>query len=188
MERNRAPPAGSGAGMATVTVRVCCAKEERALFCNKCGRFNPEDSVFCARCGARFESEYAGLEETTVGLPAVEAESEEEIVLPPPSEPLEEGSAVLMIRKGPDAGMRFVIDHDLIAIGRHPESDIFLDDITVSRRHAQIRREGSGFSLTDTGSLNGTYLNRERIEMSPLRSGDEIQIGKYRMLFFTAAG
>ena len=158
------------------------------MFCNRCGHFNPEDSVFCARCGVRLERDYAALEETTVGLPAVEGESEEEIVVSPPSEALEEGSAVLIIRKGPDAGMRFIIDSDLIVIGRHPESDIFLDDITVSRRHAQIRREESGFSLMDTGSLNGTYLNRERIEVSPLSSGNEIQIGKYRMLFFTATG
>lgn len=158
------------------------------MFCNKCGHFNPEESVFCARCGARLDREQAGHGETTVGLPAVESESEEEIEVPPLTEPLEEGSAALVIRKGPDAGMRFVIDRDLIVIGRHPESDIFLDDITVSRRHAEIRREEAAFSLLDTGSLNGTYLNRERIEISPLSSGDEIQIGKFRLLFFTAAG
>jgi pSer/pThr/pTyr-binding forkhead associated (FHA) protein len=95
---------------------------------------------------------------------------------------------MLVIKKGPDAGMSFVISRPLIVIGRHPESDIFLDDITVSRRHAEIRRRGDSFALVDTGSLNGTYLNRERIETSDLGNGDEIQIGKFRLLFFAGTG
>ena len=154
------------------------------MFCTKCGHYNPESSIFCARCGARFEPEDEHHGEITVGLPAVEAEIEDEIEVSLPIEPLEAGSAILVIRKGPDAGMRFVINREVIVIGRHPESDIFLDDITVSRRHAEIRRESTGYSITDTGSLNGTYLNRERIEVSSLGSGDEIQIGKFRLLFF----
>ncbi len=158
------------------------------MFCTKCGNYNPESSVFCARCGARLEHADSGHGETTVGLPAVEAESEEEVEVAPPVEPLEKGSAMLVIKKGPDAGMSFVIDRELIGIGRHPESDIFLDDITVSRRHAEIRRKGDSFTLVDTGSLNGTYLNRERIETSDLDSGDEIQIGKFRLLFFAGTG
>lgn len=158
------------------------------MFCTKCGHYNPESSIFCARCGIRFEQEEAHHGETTVGLPAVEAEAEEEIEVSLPIEPLEEGSAILVIRKGPDAGMRFVINRDVIVIGRHPESDIFLDDITVSRRHAEIRRDGTAFSLLDTGSLNGTYLNRERIEVSSIDNGDEIQIGKFRLLFFAGTG
>lgn len=158
------------------------------MFCTKCGHFNPEDSVFCARCGMRFQQEDSGRGDSTVGLPAVEAETEEEIEVPLPMEPLEEGSAILVIKKGPDAGMRFVINRDVIVIGRHPESDIFLDDITVSRRHAEIRRDGAAFSLLDTGSLNGTYLNRERIEISSIENGDEIQIGKFRLLFFAGTG
>ncbi|MEW6553042.1 MAG: FHA domain-containing protein [Actinomycetota bacterium] len=157
------------------------------MFCTKCGHFNPENSVFCARCGIRFEAE-GGHGETTVGLPAVESEIEEEIEVSLPIEFPEEGGAILVIKKGPDAGMRFALNRDLISIGRHPESDIFLDDITVSRRHAEIRREGGAYSLLDTGSLNGTYLNRERIEASPLADGDEIQIGKFRLLFFSGSG
>jgi pSer/pThr/pTyr-binding forkhead associated (FHA) protein len=123
-----------------------------------------------------------------VGLPAVEAETEEEVEVAPPLEPLEKGSAMLVIKKGPDAGMSFTIDRDAIVIGRHPESDIFLDDITVSRRHAEIHREGTDFTLVDTGSLNGTYLNRERIESAALSNGDEVQIGKFRLLFFAGTG
>lgn len=158
------------------------------MFCTKCGHFNPESSVFCARCRTPFEQEDASHGETTVGLPAIEVESEEEVEVSLPIEPLEKGSAMLVIKKGPDAGMRFTINRDVIGIGRHPESDIFLDDITVSRRHAEIHREGFAFSLLDTGSLNGTYLNRERIESSSLSNGDEIQIGKFRLLFFAGAG
>jgi hypothetical protein len=158
------------------------------LFCTKCGHFNPENSVFCSRCGVRFEAGEMGQGDTTVGLPAVESEIEDEVEISLPIELPEEGGAILMIKKGPDAGMRFAINRDAISIGRHPESDIFLDDITVSRRHAEIRREGSVYSLLDTGSLNGTYLNRERIETSPLEDGDEIQIGKFRLLFFSGTG
>lgn len=158
------------------------------MFCTKCGNFNPESSVFCARCGMRLEHAETGHGETTVGLPAVEAESEEEVEVAPPAEPLEKGSALLVIKKGPDAGMSFTINRAVIGIGRHPESDIFLDDITVSRRHAEIRRKENAFTLVDTGSLNGTYLNRERIESSALDNGDEIQIGKFRLLFFTGTG
>ncbi|RJP31218.1 MAG: FHA domain-containing protein [Actinobacteria bacterium] len=158
------------------------------MFCTKCGHYNPESSIFCARCGLRFDQEDTSHSDSTVGLPAVEAESEEEIEVSLPTEPLEAGSALLVIRKGPDAGMSFTINRDVIVVGRHPESDIFLDDITVSRRHAEIRREGFTFNLLDTGSLNGTYLNRERIEASPLENGDEVQIGKFRLLFFAGPG
>jgi hypothetical protein len=158
------------------------------VFCTKCGHFNPESSVFCARCGVRFEAEAGGHGESTVGLPAVEADIEDEIEVSLPIEFPEEGGAILVIKKGPDAGMSFTVNREAISIGRHPESDIFLDDITVSRRHAEIRREGNSYSLLDTGSLNGTYLNRERIDASPLEDGDEIQIGKFRLLFFTESG
>jgi len=158
------------------------------MFCTKCGHYNPGNSIFCARCGARFDQDDTSHGDSTVGLPAVESEAEEEVEVPLPTEPLEEGNALLVIKKGPDAGMSFTINRDLIIVGRHPESDIFLDDITVSRRHAEIRREGAAFELLDTGSLNGTYLNRERIETSKLESGDEIQIGKFRLLFFTGTG
>jgi len=158
------------------------------MFCTKCGHYNPESSIFCARCGVRFEGEDASLGETAVGLPAVEAEAEDEVEVSLPTEPLEAGSALLVIKKGPDAGMSFTINRNVIVVGRHPESDIFLDDVTVSRRHAEIRREGNAFNLLDTGSLNGTYLNHERIETSLLENGDEIQIGKFRLLFFAGTG
>jgi hypothetical protein len=157
------------------------------MFCTKCGHYNPESSIYCARCGTPLESSESQEGETTVGIPAVEAETEEEVDFTPPVEPLEKGKALLVIKKGPDTGMSFTINREVIGIGRHPESDIFLDDITVSRRHAEIRRSEDSFTLVDTGSLNGTYLNRERIDNSSLQNGDEIQVGKYRLLFFVGS-
>ncbi len=95
------------------------------------------------------------------------------------------GSGVLIVKRGPDVGAKYVLDHDVIRVGRHPESDIFLDDITVSRRHAEFLRHGPDYVVKDVGSLNGTYVNRERIEEATLASGDEVQIGKFKLLFLT---
>jgi pSer/pThr/pTyr-binding forkhead associated (FHA) protein len=96
---------------------------------------------------------------------------------------LPSGSALLVVRRGPNAGARFLLDGERTTAGRRPDSDIFLDDVTVSRKHAEfIRREGR-FVVRDVGSLNGTYVQRDRIEEATLRAGDEVQIGKYRMIF-----
>ena len=92
-----------------------------------------------------------------------------------------------MVKRGPNAGSRFLLDQDVTTAGRHPDSDIFLDDVTVSRRHAEFRREGSGYAVHDVGSLNGTYVNRERVDAAPLSGGDEVQIGKFRLVYLTAA-
>ena len=94
------------------------------------------------------------------------------------------GSALLVVRRGPNSGSRFLLDSDTTTAGRHPSSDIFLDDVTVSRRHAEFVRAGEGFAVRDVGSLNGTYVNRERIDETPLAGGDEVQIGKYRLVFY----
>ncbi len=95
------------------------------------------------------------------------------------------GTALLAVRRGPNAGARFLLDHDVTTSGRHPDSDIFLDDVTVSRRHAEFHRERATFTVRDVGSLNGTYVNRERVESATLSSGDEVQIGKFRLVFVT---
>jgi pSer/pThr/pTyr-binding forkhead associated (FHA) protein len=100
-------------------------------------------------------------------------------------EGLAPGSALLVVKRGPNAGSRFQLDKDQVSAGRHPDSDIFLDDVSVSRRHAEFRRTGDGFEVVDVGSLNGTYVNREPIESSGLANGDEIQIGKFRLVFLT---
>lgn len=96
------------------------------------------------------------------------------------------GSALLVVRRGPNAGSRFLLDSPVTAAGRHPDSDIFLDDVTVSRRHAEFLRDGNAYTVRDVGSLNGTYLNRERVESAPLTNGDEVQIGKFRLVFLVA--
>ncbi len=98
------------------------------------------------------------------------------------------GSALLVVKRGPNAGSRFLLDRDTTSAGRHPDSDIFLDDVTVSRRHAEFRREGGEFVVIDVGSLNGTYVNREPVDQAVLANGDEVQIGKFRLVFLTGPG
>ncbi len=97
-------------------------------------------------------------------------------------------SALLLVQKGPNAGARYLLNSDLITVGRNPENDIFLDDVTVSRKHAEFHRKGGKFSVKDSGSLNGTYVNGELAEETDLINGDSVQIGKYRLLFITNGG
>ena len=100
---------------------------------------------------------------------------------------LAEGQALLVVKRGPNAGARFLLDQATTTAGRHPEADIFLDDVTVSRRHAEFRKNDDGkFEVVDVGSLNGTYVNREPRNSQVLEVGDEIQIGKFRLVFITA--
>lgn len=101
---------------------------------------------------------------------------------------LGDGSALLLVQKGPNAGARYLLNSDLVTVGRNPESDIFLDDVTVSRKHAEFHRVGKSFSVVDSGSLNGTYVNGELAERTDLVNGDSVQIGKYRLLFMTNGG
>ena len=155
------------------------------MFCTQCGTRNPEGARFCANCGAAlFAADEAPT--TTITLPQ-ETEGEVDSEVAAPVEELREGTAMLVVRRGPNAGSRFLLDKDVVTAGRHPESDIFLDDITVSRRHAEIRRGANGFTVHDVGSLNGTYLNRERVEDGELVAGDELQIGKFKLVFFAGS-
>ena len=154
------------------------------MFCTRCRHDNPPDAHFCANCGNPLDAESPAETTSTIALPTLDEHAEEaggedagvgEGLLP--------GTAMLVVRRGPNAGSRFLLDRDLTTAGRHPDSEIFLDDVTVSRRHAEFRRTAEGFSLHDVGSLNGTYLNRERIEGRELAGGDEVQIGKFRLVF-----
>ncbi|WP_409483012.1 FHA domain-containing protein [Arsenicicoccus dermatophilus] len=97
---------------------------------------------------------------------------------------LRPGTALLVVLRGPNTGARFLLDADEVSAGRHPDSDIFLDDVTVSRRHAVFVRVGDTFEVRDAGSLNGTYVNRERSDAGRLQAGDEVQIGKFRLVFY----
>src|ERR1700710_3077144 len=100
---------------------------------------------------------------------------------------LPSGSALLVVRRGPNVGARFLLDADLTTVGRHPEADIFLDDVTVSRRHAEFLRAGHDFEVKDLGSLNGTYLDGNRIQgTAPLHDGAEVQVGKFRLTFYAS--
>ncbi len=163
--------------------------------CPRCGQQNPEDGRFCTRCGAALTAssgtQGASLDATstmTIGaIDEPQAESTDTLADAHARavEALPGGSALLVVRRGPNAGSRFLLDEDVTTAGRHPESDIFLDDVTVSRRHAEFRRDGGHFSVRDVGSLNGTYVNRERIETATLAGGDEVQIGKFRLVFLT---
>ncbi|WP_311203368.1 FHA domain-containing protein [Streptomyces gossypii] len=169
--------------------------------CPRCGNRVTESSRFCSNCGAPLRGAAPvseGPSETTStisisGLEAYDSEATGQHMLPLPPEAqaaveaLPMGSALLVVRRGPNSGSRFLLDGDLTTAGRHPQSDIFLDDVTVSRRHVEFRRGQGGFTVADVGSLNGTYVNRERIDTGiPLANGDEVQIGKYRVVFFAS--
>ena len=99
---------------------------------------------------------------------------------------LPSSSALLVVRRGPNVGARFLLDADLTTVGRHPEADIFLDDVTVSRRHAEFIRHGTAFQVRDLGSLNGTYFDGVRIEAALLSDGAEVQVGKFRLTFYAS--
>jgi pSer/pThr/pTyr-binding forkhead associated (FHA) protein len=162
-------------------------------FCTRCGHENPADARFCANCGAPLQSsaQAAPADSTSTisisGIEALDTERAGEALSPADQaavDALPAGSALLIVQRGPESGSRFLLDKEVTTAGRHPSSDIFLDDVTVSRRHAEFHRVGSGFSVRDVGSLNGTYVNRERIEDAVLAGGDEVQIGKYRLVYF----
>lgn len=155
------------------------------VFCNQCGHRNPPGSNFCSSCGAALAHPH---EDTTITFMPIETAgdvAEEELTVT--VDELPEGVGMLVVKRGPNAGSKFLLDQDTTRAGRHPDSDIFLDDITVSRRHAEIVRRGDGYVVRDVGSLNGTYLNRERIDEAPLEPGDEVQIGKFRLVFLSGS-
>jgi hypothetical protein len=162
------------------------------VFCTACGTENLPGSHFCANCGAALPVAASGPDVTstistgTGSIPDLDTEFSTE-AHQGAVDALTPGSALLVVKRGPNAGSRFLLDQDVTSAGRHPDSDIFLDDVTVSRRHAEFRREGSGYTVHDVGSLNGTYVNRERIDAAPLSGGDEVQIGKFRLVYLTAA-
>jgi FHA domain/zinc-ribbon domain len=169
-----------------------------AVYCSRCGRPNPDGARYCSNCGAPLAragspqdrgwggSDRPGETTSVISPIAGEPDYGDE---PSPDfsmvDSLPPGTALLVVQRGPNAGSRFLLDDDFTSTGRHPDSDIFLDDVTVSRRHAEFYRTGDRFTVRDVGSLNGTYVNRERIEEAELFGGDEVQIGKFRLLFLT---
>jgi hypothetical protein len=160
-----------------------------SVYCTACGEGNPEGARFCSQCGRpliRGQGGSAADTTSTISLGGTDLADEygdEGVADTAALDMLPLGTALLVVRRGPNAGSRFLLDSDLTLVGRHPDSDIFLDDVTVSRRHAEFYRQGGRFTVRDVGSLNGTYVNRERIEEADLSGGDEVQIGKFRLVF-----
>jgi pSer/pThr/pTyr-binding forkhead associated (FHA) protein len=147
--------------------------------CPQCGHQNPLGANFCSSCGRDLEvpTEHGTTASVLVPMDSTADDLEIELDELPP------GVGMLVVTRGPNSGSRFALDEPVVTAGRHPDSVIFLDDITVSRRHAEIRQVGAGYQVADVGSLNGTYLNRERVEEAALRDGDELQIGTFKLLF-----
>jgi Inner membrane component of T3SS, cytoplasmic domain/zinc-ribbon domain len=149
------------------------------VVCARCGHANQPEARFCSSCGASLE---VPADESTLTLLAVEAAGVED-ELAAYLEGLPPGVGLLVVRHGPNVGSSFRLDPEHTNVGRHPDSEIFLDDITVSRRHVVLDRTPAGYQLRDVGSLNGTYVNRERVDEANLRHGDELQVGRYRLSF-----
>jgi pSer/pThr/pTyr-binding forkhead associated (FHA) protein len=148
------------------------------VFCTQCGHRNPDDARFCANCGSPLQ------DDTTIGFSPITGEDEAGDVGTGAESELESGQALLVVQRGPNAGSRFLMDVDVTTAGRDPRSDIFLDDVTVSRKHAEFRREEGRFFVRDVGSLNGTYVNGRRVEETELANDDALQIGKFKLTFY----
>jgi pSer/pThr/pTyr-binding forkhead associated (FHA) protein len=149
------------------------------IYCQECGFQNPESANYCARCGALLVKDEGGAE-TTQSFSADDGDEA-------PAEALEDlgvkGPALVVRSGGGRAGETFHPEEET-TIGRSPDCGIFLDDVTVSRKHAVLVQREGGFVIEDQGSLNGTFVNRKRVESAKLEDGDELQIGKYRLTFF----
>jgi hypothetical protein len=146
------------------------------VICRRCGHANEAGANFCSSCGAPLSRTE---DDTTASLSAIEERLELDDELGAVLAELPVGMGLVVVRRGPNAGSRFLLSHQTTTVGRHPDSDIFLDDITVSRRHAVIRRDHDTYEISDVGSLNGTYVNHERVETAQLRHLDELQIGRF---------
>jgi pSer/pThr/pTyr-binding forkhead associated (FHA) protein len=159
--------------------------------CSQCGNQNADDARFCSQCGHPLEPAPAETTATiTFGGPTGKPDDDRAILNEADAaaaDALPAGSALLIVQRGPGAGSRYLLDTEVVSAGRHPESDIFLDDITVSRRHVEFHRTDGSYRVHDVGSLNGTYVNRDRIDDALLQNGDEVRIGKFRLVFFASA-
>ena len=151
-----------------------------SITCQICGHIDKQSSRFCPSCGNRLMHEN---EENTDVFEIVESIPHEYDRAQFPHD-----CGLLVVESGPKAGARYGLEAEIVTIGRHSEADVFLDDITVSRRHAQIEQVNGQYRVSDAGSLNGTYVNRERIDNLELHDEDEIQIGRFRFVFFHGIG
>jgi len=150
------------------------------VYCPECGFQNPEAANYCAKCGALLVRDEGG-SDTTMSFTPEEGEEDAAIR----DEIKTEGPALVVRSGGGRAGEHFLLEKEETTVGRSPDCDVFLDDVTVSRRHALVVRRDGKFFIEDKGSLNGTFLNRRRIESGPLEDDDELQIGKYKLTFLS---
>lgn len=156
------------------------------VFCNQCGHRNPPESAFCSSCGGVLDR----ISDQTVTIartdPLQDAPGEADDIVVRLAD-LPDDAASLVMRNGEEPGSALSLAAPLTRLGRHPDSEILLDDITVSRRHAEIERRGARYVARDAGSLNGTYVNGHRVDEVVLEHGDEVQVGKFRLIFFSKA-
>jgi ribosomal protein S27E len=149
------------------------------IYCQECGFQNPEAANYCARCGALLVRDEGGAETTQTFTPEEGDDSTSEVL-----EDLGIKGPALVVRSGGGrTGEIFPLEGET-TVGRSPDCGIFLDDVTVSRKHAILRERDGNFSIEDQGSLNGTFVNRKRVESAQLEDGDELQVGKYRLTYF----
>ncbi len=151
-----------------------------ALHCTECGFVNAEGANYCQRCGSLLPREESGAEPVTA---TYRIDEEGELVPVEIEEVTARGPALVIRAGGGRVGESFALERERTSIGRRPDAEVFLDDVTVSRDHALLIRRGDDWHLDDMGSLNGTYVNRSRIESRRLEEGDEVQIGKYKLTF-----
>lgn len=156
------------------------------VFCNRCGHRNPPTSGFCSACGSVLDL----VDDRTITLtkvdPLQDAPGPDDDIVVDLDE-IVAGTAILVVRSGEEEGDYFVLSSAVTTIGRHAESTIVLDDITVSRRHSEIHKTDGRYLVKDAGSLNGTYVNQERVDVAELRQGDELQVGKFHLIFLESA-
>lgn len=158
------------------------------MYCAECGEELPAGANFCPSCGSPVPNGDAGRpsggDATTAAIDIGVFDDQESVAAEGLDLPA--GTGMLVVVRGPNAGSRYLIDQDFTTVGRHPDSHIFLDDVTVSRRHAEIHRRDDGILAHDLGSLNGTYVNGERVDDKLLSHGDEVQIGRFKFMFVGA--
>lgn len=156
------------------------------VFCNRCGHRNPPTSGFCSACGSVLDL----VDDRTITLtkvdPLQDAPGPDDDIVVDLDE-IAAGTAILVVRSGEEEGDYFALLSAVTTIGRHAESTIVLDDITVSRRHSEIHKTDGRYLVKDAGSLNGTYVNQERVDVAELRQGDELQVGKFHLVFLESA-
>jgi len=153
------------------------------VFCNQCGHRNPPTSTFCSACGAVLDKPSLRTNVLPKTDPLLDGLGDGDNAVVHEGE-LAPGEAMLVVPQGPEIGNRYTLEGEQVSVGRVPDNDIQLDDFTVSRQHAVFVRQGKAWLLRDLGSLNGTYVNNQRVDESPVRHGDDVQIGRFRLVAF----